>query len=344
MKRLRPPSIALLCLLSGCVHMPQAPTPTPSIEQLQAEHHYLSALKTLNANARNAPDYLQQRDAILATARIYQTDLIRELTALMLQQQFAAAQQQLAAAQIELPISRELDQFTEKLATASDRYQQRFLDDIVALRSATLLKEKPLYQALQKSATEPELQQLIARQHADVEFFATQLTEAGTRALAQNEYTKATQYLELANQLMPSPALANQLKRAEQALATSKQKQQTARSVEREQHYRELNAALQQSLQQNDYAAARTQLEQAKTLGVHNDELAAAQTQLDAAIKKFVDQQIDTGNRFYSDGHIEEALNRWHQAAALTPSPELTERIDKAQRFIDRLEQLRVKP
>jgi hypothetical protein len=242
-----------------------------------------------------------------------------------------------------LPVSQELEQFSEQLTAAAERYRQRYLDELVQLRSSTLLKEQPLYNALQKVASDMELKQLLARQRADSEYFAEQLSQAGARAFAQNELTKAVQYLGLANQLAPSPELAQQLKRAEQTLAAGKQKRQTALSTEREQHYRELYAAFQQNLQQPDYAGARAQLEQAKTLGVHGDEIEIAQEQLDKAIDRFVTQQIDSGNRLYSEGHIEAALQRWHRAAALTPTPQLIERIDKAQRFIDRLEQLRVK-
>jgi len=336
--------LLLLFALAGCVHTPPpSPPPGPDIAELQTQHRYLSALKLLNATARDSADYVSQRDALLAAARAYQAELIGEVRELMQQQQFAQAQEKLALAQIELPISQELEQFSQQLTMAADRYRQRYLEEILQLRSATLLKEQALYNALEKAAGEPELQQLITRQRADNEFFAAQLSQGGARAFAQNEFTKAVQYLGLANQLAPSPALEQQLKRAEQALAASKQKKQTARSTEREQHYRELNAVFLQNLQQLDYAGARMQLEQAKTLGIHGDELEISKEQLDSAIDRFVTQEIDAGNRLYSEGHIEEALARWRRAAVLTPTPQLLERIDKAQRFIDRLEQLRSK-
>jgi hypothetical protein len=340
----KPIFIFFILALAGCVHTPppSAP-PLPDIAELQNQHRYLSALKALNDSARDDADYTARRDAVIAAARLYQTELIDELRELLQQQQFAQAQEKLALAQIELPASQELERFSDQLTTAAERYRQRYLDELIQLRSSTLLKEQPLYNALQKVASDTELKQLLARQRADSEYFTEQLIQAGTRALAQNELTKAVQYLGLANQLAPSPELAQQIKRTEQTLAAGKQKRQTALSTEREQHYRELYAAFQQDLQQANYANARAQLEQARTLSVHIDEIEIAQNQLDRAIERFVAQQIDSGNRLYSEGHIEEALQRWHQAAALTPTPQLIERIDKAQRFIDRLEQLRAK-
>lgn len=333
----------LLLLLAGCVHQPPPAPPPPDIAQLQAEHRYVAALAALDSTAKNAPDYDTRRAALMTAASDYQEQLLRELGELAKQQQFVEAQRQLAAARPELPASDELNHFADNLDTTATHYRQRTLDEIVQLRSATLLKEQPLYRALTKAADTPELQRLIERQRSDAEFFAAQLSQLGTRALAQNEFARATQYLGQANQLAPSEELAQQLKRAEQGLAASKQKRQTARSTEREQHFRERSAALQQNIQQRDYLAARAQLEQLKNLNIRADEVEQAREQLDEAIAAFVSQQVDAGNRQYSEGHLEDALKHWRQAAALTPSPQLSERIEKAQRFIDRLEQLRAK-
>lgn len=340
MKRL---VIVLSMLLAGCIHQPSSAPRAPTVEQLRAEHRYVSALKTLDATALNAPDYTQRRTELVEDANAYQATLLDELAESMRQQAFADAERRLADAQRELPSSSELERFSDNLHLAAERFRQRNLDDIVQLRSTILLKEQPLYRALEKASDDDALRQLIERQRADTDFFAAQLEQLGTRALAQNDFTRAAQYLGQANQLKPSDDIAQQLKRAEQALAASKQKRQTARSTEREQHYREASAALQQSMQQSNYAVARSQLEQLKALAIHNDEVDAVQQQLDRAIAAFVDSEIDAGNRLYSDGHLEEALVRWRSAATLAPSPQLTERIEKAQRFIDRFEQLRAK-
>lgn len=337
MKRL---ALCLMLLTAGCKVQPPAAPPAPDVAQLQAQHLYVEALAALDINS---PDYDDRRAELLAAAAQYKAQLLQELGELTRLQQFAEARRMLATARPHLPESNELNRFAENLDAAAARFQQRQLDEIVILRSNTLLKEQALYRSLHKAADSPELEQLIARQAADAEFFAAQLAQLGTRALAQNELSKATLYLGHANQLAPSDELAQQLKRAEQALATSKQKRLTARSTEREQHYKELTAALQQSMQQRDYATARLQIEQLKALNIRVDEVESAQEQLDRAIAAFVARQLDTGNRLYSDGHLEEALQHWRRAAALEPSPQLTERMEKAQRFIDRLEQLRAK-
>jgi tetratricopeptide (TPR) repeat protein len=336
-------TLLLLLLFAGCKQAPPPAPPPPDIGQLQSQHRYVTALAALDDTAKTMPDYETRRAQLLEAAGAYQTQLLLELGELVQQHRFTDAQQRLAEQRAELPPADELDRFATNLDNAATRYRQRSLDDIVQLRGAQLLKEQPLYRALEKAANSSELEQLIARNRADTEFFAAHLAQLGARALAQNEFTKATQYLGQSNQLVPSEAVAEQLKRAEQGLATSKQKRQTARSTEREQHYRERSAALQQNMQQGDYVAARAELEQLKSLNLRTEEVEQTQEQLEKAIATFVAQQVDAGNRLYSDGHLEDALRHWRRAAALAPSPQLTERIEKAQKFIDRFEQLRAK-
>jgi hypothetical protein len=341
----KPPTLtALLCLtftLGACSHLPWQTLPTDTgVEQLCQEHRYVTALKALDARKQKTPDYEQKRTAILADARRYQTELLQRANAFVQQQQFAKAQALIDADRAELLPSPELAQFDTQFNTSRDRYMQRWLDEMVRLRAPALAREHNAYQALLKGATSSELQQVIARHQADVEYFAPLIAKLGSQALAQNDYAKASQYLAIANQLTPSPALAQQLKNAEQAIIAGKQKQQIARINEREQRYRDLRNILEKSLQEHDFFAARDLLAQAKTLNMHNDELDAMQRELDEAIATFVNLQIEEGNREYAEGHIEQALENWRNANTLTSTPELKEKIERAQKFIDRLEQL----
>ena len=335
-------ALTLTLCLGACSHLPWQVLPTDlGIEQLCEQHRYATALKALDARKKNTPEYAKKRDAITAQARLYQIDLLNKAYALMNQQQFAKAQILMDTDRTELPASKELSQFDEVFSNTRDHYIQRWLDELALVRASGLAREHAAYEALRKAAVTPELQRLVARHQTDVEYFAPLIADAGTAALAQNDYEKAVQLLSIANQLTPSTTLTQQLKTAEQAIAAGKQKQQIARSNEREQRYRELHNVLQKVLDEKDFFAARDLLSQAKALNTHSDELDAMQSELDNAIAEFVAQQKTTGNKHYADGHIEAALQNWRTANALTPTAELQEKIDKAQKFIDRLEQLR---
>lgn len=337
--------LVAFALLTACVPLSkQKPEPPPSIEQLCTDHRYLSALKALSAQRSNTSDYEQQRDAILAQAREHQKSVLQDAAELASQQQFVRAITIVENAQAELPSSREMSQFSEQLSASSERYTQRNLDDLVPLKAMQLQKDNALYQALQKSASDPELKNAIARHMADVEYFSPLIVKAGNQALAQNEFTKAQQLLSIANQLTPSQEIAQLLARADQAVANSRKKQQVAQIAEREQRYRELSNAMLQSLQQRDFLAAREQLALARDLNIHTEEMDSAQRLLDNIIANYVVQQVDAGNQFYADGKIEDALNCWRQAEALSPTPDIKEKIEKAQKFIDRLQQLQKQP
>lgn len=334
--------LSILLALGGCSQLPWQVLPTDAgIDQLCKQHRYVTALKVLDTRKRSAPDYEEKRTEILNDLKNYQTELLRQADALIQQQQFAKAEVLIETDRPELPASLELTQFDAQFSAARDRYLQRWLDEVVQLRAPSLAKEHSAYMALLKAASTPELQRVVARHQADVDYFSPLIAKLGSQALAQNDYDKAAQYLTIANQLAPSPLLAHQLKSAEQAIAADKQKQQTNRINTREQRYRELQSALQKSIRDHEFFAARDLLAQTRTLNTHNDELDAMERDLDAAIVTFAKQKIDAGNRQYAEGHIEESLKEWRAANALTPTAELQEKIDKAQKFIDRLEQLR---
>ena len=334
--------VSILLTLGGCSQLPWQMLPIDAgIEQLCKQHRYVTALKALDARKRNAPDYAEKRAEILDDLKNYQTELLRQADALVQQQQFAKAEALIEADRAELPASLELSQFDAHFTAARDRYLQRWLDDIVQLRAVSLAKEHSAYQALLKAASTPELQRLVARHQADVDYFSPLIAKLGDQALAQNDFEKAAQYLAIANQLQPSPTLAQQLKTAEQSVTAEKQKQQTARTNIREQRYRELQNALKKSIRDQEFFAARDLLTQAKTLNIHNDELDVLQREVDDTAAAYVAQKVEAGNRDYADGHLEEALKNWRAASALAPTAELLEKIDKAQKFIDRLEQLR---
>jgi hypothetical protein len=339
----------LSLLLSACAQLhPPKPEPISNVQQLSTEHRYLSALKALNAQRAAGtiatPDYEQQRDAILVQARAYQSEVLRTATELMRQQQFSRAATLVDEAQAELPASLELSQFREQLGAARERYTQRTLDELIPLKAVQLQKEHALYQALQKTTAEPELQNSIARHQAEIDYFLPMIVKAGNQALAQNDFNRAQHLLSIANQLAPSPTTAQSLTRAEQAIVKSRKKQQVAQSAEREQRYREVTNAMLQSLQQRDFVAAREQLAQARELNIHAEEMDSSQRLLDNIIANYVVQQIDAGDKLYADGKIEEALRYWRQAEALSPTPDIKEKIEKAQKFIDRLEQLKKTP
>ena len=337
--------IAAILALAACTPLIEAPwSPQPTIEQLCNEHRYLSALKALNAHRYIVSDYEARRDAILAQAREYEDRVLRDVAALAGRREFAQALTLLQNAQTELPASLKLSQSREQLTAASEHEERRVLNELLPLKARQLQKDHALYETLQKSAITPVLKDAVARHRADVDYFAPLIARAGQDALETKEFARARQLLSIAHQLTPSPVLEEQRARAEQALSSSRKKKRVAQSAEREQRYRELSNELFESLQQRDFTAAREQLGLARELNIHTEEVENAQRLLDNIIADYVRQQVDAGNKLYTDGRIEEALASWRRADELSPTADVKEKIEKAQKFIGRLQQLQKQP
>ena len=335
-------TLVLLLLLGGCgLFKPQTAI---DIDALRTEHRYVSALSALEQNRTKTPDYLQQRQILLDEATLYQSQLLQSLRTLMEQQNYAQAQQLLQQATPELPLNAELTAFVSEFNRDRNRYVQEHLDELYQLRGEHLLKEQPLYQSLIGVASDDELQTAIERYQADVEYFSRLLRTAGTAAMEREDCALARKYLATANQLRPTDEVTAALDACTRTIDTRRERQQQSRASEREQRYRKIEAALQQALAKPDFMAARAQLGTLRETGLHSAEVERYQRQLDDAINTYVNALIDSGNRQYTEGHIEAALENWRNAYALTPTADVKERIEKAEKFIQRYQDLKQSP
>lgn len=331
--------LALVLLLGGCAQLSWQ-TSEKDFAAMRAQHRYQSALALLDKHREAVKDYTGQRAALLREAEQYQAQVLDQVDALARQKHFAKGQTLLDAAAAELPPSEDLNAFRTRFEGERDKYLHGLLAQLSRLRSPELLHEQAVYQALADAATDPESRALVERYQQDVDYFARRIGEAGTQALAQGDFAKAEQYLRTANQLSPSPQVAQQLAGTQQVLAAARQKSEAARVLEREQRYRSLRNDIQQALAERDYLSARRSLALARSLSIHTQDTDSFQKELDSAIADFVTQRVAEGNRRYANGHIEEALQIWRQANSLQPSQDLKERIEKAQKFMERYQQL----
>lgn len=330
--------LALCLALSGCSWL--APKPAPDIGGLRAQHHYVSALHALEQRQSRDPAYLAARQAVLDDAMLFQSQLLQTLRGFLEQQDFVQAQQLLDATVPELPPSAELTAFLAEFTKARGSYVQDKLDELYQLRGEHLLKEQPLYQSLQGIAGDDELQVAVERYQADANYFAGLLSAAGTQAMARDNFVAAQKYFATANQLRPSPELAAAIT----ALETEREARQEQRLQAREQRYRKIETTLLQALAKSDYSLARTTLASLRETGLHVTDIEQYRRRLNEAIASYVSAQIDAGNKSYAESHIETALEHWRNANQLQSSPELKERIEKAEKFIQRYESLKQQP
>lgn len=341
-RALTPIVVTAITLLSACSLLPHA-APV-DINALRAQHHYVSALHALDKQRDKMPVYLDQHQALLDEAALYQSQLLQSLRKFMEQQDFAEAQKQLREAIGELPPNAELTAFSTELMQARNHYVKDKLDELYQLRGEHLLKEQPIYQSLQGITGDSELQVAVERYQADADYFAKLLSAAGAEAMQRDDYAAAQKYLATANQLRPSAELVAAIDAAKHAISARRERELQNRNNEREQHYRKLETALQQSLGKNDFQNARTQLNNLRDIGLHLSDVEQYKRRLNDTIAIYVAEQTDAGNKLYAESHIEAALERWSDAYTLLPTPELKERIEKAEKFIRRYENLKKQP
>jgi tetratricopeptide (TPR) repeat protein len=335
--------IASSILLSGCSLLLPYSAPV-DINALRAQHHYVSALHALDKQRATTPAYLDQHQALLDEATQYQSQLLQSLRKLMEQQDFAEAQKQLREAIGELPPNAELTAFTTELMQARNFYVKDKLDELYQLRGEHLLKEQPIYQSLQGITGDNELQVAVERYQADADYFAKLLGAAGAEAMQREDYSAAQKYLATANQLRPSVELMAAIDAAKRAISARRERDLQNRNNEREQHYRKLETTLQQLMAKNDFQNARTQLNNLRDIGLHVGDVEQYKRRLNDALATYVAEQTDAGNKLYAESHIEVALEHWRDAYALLPTPELKERIEKAEKFMRRYENLKQQP
>lgn len=337
-------ALLLAAALFGTACSPFKAQPDADIGMLRSEHRYVSALAQLEKMRAKNPDYPTQRQEIVEEASLYQAQLLLSLRNLMEQNEFARAQQMLNTAIPELPENAELATFNAEFTRERDRYAQVRLDELYQLRGEHLLAEQPLYQSLQGIAGDYDLQIAVERFQADANYFAKLLREAGLQAMANEDYTAAQKYLATSNQLLPSSEVGAALQEAARAIAQEQEQVQQSHANEREQRYRKFESGLLQAMKTQDYAVARTQLARLRETGLHTSAVDRYRRQLAEAIRAFVNARTDSGNKHYADGHIEAALKDWRKAYALSPSAELKERIEKADKFLERYQNLKQAP
>lgn len=328
--------------ISACT--PTRPAPLVDVSALREQHQYQTALAALEQQRGTDPSYLQQRQTLLEAATLYQSQLLRSLRTAMDQQDYANAQKTLEAALPQLPPNAELTAFSAEFDRARMRYVQEKLDELYQLRGEHLLKEQPLYQSLQGFTGDYDLQIAVARYQADADYFSKLLAAAGALAMQREDYAAALKYLSTANQLRPAAELASAIEATRRAHDARREREKQNRTSERELRYAKLESALQAALAKQDFQQARIQLNTLRDIGLHLAEVEQYRRHLNEAVDSYVAAQIDAGNKHYAEGHIEEALKNWNNASALQMTPELKERIEKAEKFIQRYQNLKQQP
>lgn len=326
-----------LLLLAGCSQQPAAPE--VPIDELLRSHRYNSALDALQRNERDAPDYREQRRALLATARDWQRQLLAEIDELIARQQFAAAQLRLEGALPELPETPSLRRYAARFYERRDAFIASQTAALARLRGEHLLREQPLYEKLLGVDGDYRVRDAVERYREDSEYYAGKLREAGLRAIDASDWAEAADLLDIANRLRPDHFTAIQLASAQEQLRAAQGQQQSEQRQRERSQRSALRARFDDAMQHGDLERAATIMREAAQL---SDAAFTRQLQQQLTQAQQATAAIDTeaGNRLYGEGNVEQAIGLWQRAQRFDDSVELQMKIDRAQRLLEHYREL----
>ncbi len=332
--------LLLPLLLSGGCALQTVVMPTPPIDELIRNHQYNSALAALKRSERETPDYHERRRELQVAARAWERELLDEIDALVARQQFAAAQLRLERALPELPQTPALRRYTAHFYERRDLFVAEQTALLSRLRGENLLRERPLYESLRGVEGDYRIRDTVERYREDSEFFAGKLREAGLRAIETSDWIEAQTLLSLSNQLHPDAFTSSQLAIANTGLRQQKQQQQSEEQRRLRTLQRQLQTRFDTAMHRGDLDQAETVLREAvaQTGSDFSQRLA---TRLDRAKSASAETDIDTGNRLYGEGKVEQALRHWRRAQRYDNSAELQVRIERAERLLEHYRELR---
>lgn len=342
----------LLCsvlLLGGCA-MLLSPSQRYEvrIEHALAERDYRTALALIQRGPPIDPQHsapVIEEAELLSRAKQWRKEQLQEAERSAADGRWGDGVALLAHADILLPdslnLAAERAAYTERQREVANRQLVAF----TLLRANNLIAEQAALQPALDAAIKPSpLTVTAARQAADRAQALAVLWPAAHRAFDQRQWRQAAQLLEvmLALDSTPSDNLRQKLAYAQSQLADVKAEEDQQRTELQRQR---ITKALQQATSariDGDYQRARGILAELRAQVGEHEQLTAEQERLHAAIKTSIRQHVKEGDRLYANGEIEAALHQWQQAEQLRPgSTEISERVLRAQRFIERYHNLK---
>lgn len=347
--------LILMQALAGCAGMDtiQLTLDQPKdLNQLLEQHEFARARQL---TARHLfLDTPQQRERIIALETAYEDKVLSESSELEVKDDLLGAVELLTIALARIPDS-------DKLRDNRTRLEQKRLQQIqinareqLITRAHYIANHLRLYQQ-QTRLQIPSAEQ--RREYARKEQVALLLADrlmAEAVAASQNDNLQiAQECLQLAQALNNTPAVQQALEelrdarssqhRVREKQATIKQAKQQKKIEQNEQKETSiLLAETQQALADKNLQAARTSFMKIPPSSGSHPDVIVVQQELVKALTTHISKLINTGDVHYRADRVMDAIDSWSTALALDPeNPELKERLDRANRVLARLEELK---
>lgn len=182
---------------------------------------------------------------------------------------------------------------------------------------------------------------------------SVKLLEHGQHAMQTGQLDIAENCLQLSTALVPSPqadTLLSEIKAIKESRQQVVQKQATIKKEQKQQKVKlkqenktkVLVEETQQALARDDLQVARATFVQIPPSELQHKDIAAIQDNLNKAVNAHVKELIVAGDAQYRSDNVLGAVRTWTEGLSLDPeNQELRERVERANRVLARLEQLK---
>jgi tetratricopeptide (TPR) repeat protein len=347
--------VLLLAMITGCSQMETlriGQDRPEDLEPLIKEHEYARARQLTGKYP--SLDTVEVQTWITSQESEYEATVFTDARALEKNNDLLGAVQLLSGALQKIPHStllRELRSSIEQQRVGQLRINER---EQLTSRATYMLEQQKLYQD-QINLESPSLGQRWEnkRNAKEARELSAKLLEHGQHAMQTDKLDIAVSCLELSSALNQSPeadallseirTIKNSRKQVAKKQATIKKKK-NQQKVKRKQtnRTRVLMEEAQQALSDDDLQVARAAFVQIPPSAQQRKEVIAIQDDLDRAVSTRVDELITAGDTQYRADNVLEAIRTWTKGLSLDPeNPELRERVERANRVLARLEELK---
>jgi len=348
-------AVLLLAMVTGCSQMETlriGQDRPEDLEPLIKQHEYARARQLTGKYP--SLDTIEVQTWITSQESEYEATVFTDARSLEEEKDLMEAVQLLSGALQKIPHStrlRELRNTIEQARVDQLKINER---EQLASQATYMLEQQKLYQD-KINLESPSLGQRWEnkRNAKEARELSMKLLEHGQYAMQTDKLDIARNCLELSSALNYSPeadallseirTIKNSRKQVAQKQASTKKKKKQQK-VKRKQtnKTRVLMEETQQALSDDDLQVARAAFVQIPPSAQQRKEVIAIQDDLEKAVNTRVGELITAGDAQYRADNVLEAIRTWTKGLSLDPeNPELRERVERANRVLARLEELK---
>jgi hypothetical protein len=332
-------SLCFVLLLSACAGITDHwSNPNEAVEQFLSQQQYSRAMEVIASVDQQHPDYealQKKRKLILAEIKAFESDSIK------LQNRYKSKQQWPQAIAIadsdikKLPASQALIDYRQKLIIERRQYIENKQVQLAIGQANSLPGAIKLLEDIDSAIPDikTQAQALLITRSQSNNAHSTLLSAAKKESDNKNWRT-AKRYLVLANQLQADNEANELLASISQRIDREELKNSKSRQVKRQKTRNQKLEKLELALNDKNYLQARDISEQLQTWKKQDKTVAIALNNYQKTINKESNKLTAKGQKLYTKGYIDLAIESWKMALLLDPhNSDIQERLQRAKKF-----------